>query len=42
MIDVLVKDGLNQPGLWRDPSAEHELAIVREALDMGTDLAGMK
>lgn len=42
MIDVLARNGLNQPGLWRDPSAEHELASVREALDMGADLTGMK
>lgn len=42
MIDLLVREGLNQPGLWRDPSADHELAVVREAIDTGADLTGMK
>ena len=42
MVDVLYKKGRTQPGLWKDPSADHTLAVVREAVDTGTDLMELK
>ena len=42
MVDLLYRQGLTVPGLWRDVSDEKELAVVREAVDTGSDLTGME
>lgn len=42
MVDFLLKQGLNQPNLWREKESDGEMAKVREVLDMGGDLAGAK
>lgn len=41
-MDFLLKQGLNQPNLWREKESDVEMAKVREVLDMGGDLAGAK
>lgn len=42
MVDLLYRQGLTVPGLWRDVSDEKELAVAREAVDTGSDLTGME
>lgn len=42
MVDFLLKQGLNQPNLWREKESDGEMAKVREVLDRGGDLTGAK
>ena len=42
MVDILQRQVLGQPNLWREKESEEEMAKVREVLDVGGELTGAK